>query len=425
MIDYPNKLNIIFDKLLKNGAIPIIIGGFIRDNLLKRKSKDIDIEIYNISSFTKLEFILREFGTISQVGKSFGVCKLKYIDIELDFTLPRTDSKVNLGHKGFDVSINPTLDFKSAFSRRDFTINAIGYNILEKKIIDPFNGIKDLNNKVLKAVNEDSFTDDPLRVLRAIQFCARFDLTIDKNLLKLSKQMIKNDMLDELSKDRIFGEFKKLLLKAKKPSIGLYLLKEIGAVKYFFSSEHVNNFHSTLKIIDNMKELLTSNKKTNLILMLSSTCYDYSSLEVEEFIKNLTNEKEILNRVTALVQNIKYIDLIYDNGLKKSELFKLATKVNIQELLLLNEAVNTSNIHNSYEITTIIKKRVIELDILNKKLEPLLKGRDILSLEQNLSFKIEAKNFSNILNKAYEAQMNSEFSSYNEAIIWLKNYLLK
>nr|MDA3908167.1 CCA tRNA nucleotidyltransferase [Sulfurimonas sp.] len=110
MIEYPNFLNKIFDKLEKNGARTIIIGGFIRDYLLKSESDDIDIEVYNISSFEKLENILKEFGTVNRVGKSFGVCKVNIENFVLDFTLPRIDSKIASGHSGFDIKIEKNLD---------------------------------------------------------------------------------------------------------------------------------------------------------------------------------------------------------------------------------------------------------------------------------------------------------------------------
>ena len=106
MLDYPNKLNIIFDKLLINSIKPIIVGGFVRDFLLKIDSKDIDIELYGISSFEKLEHILEEFGDVNSVGRSFGVCKLKVDDLDIDFSFPRIDSKIDKGHKGFDVKFH-------------------------------------------------------------------------------------------------------------------------------------------------------------------------------------------------------------------------------------------------------------------------------------------------------------------------------
>jgi len=106
MIDYPNKLNNLFDKLLNLNINPIIIGGYVRDFLLKIKSKDIDIELYGISSFSKLEEILNEFGDVNSVGKSFGVCKLRVDDLDLDFSFPRIDSKIDKGHKGFEIKID-------------------------------------------------------------------------------------------------------------------------------------------------------------------------------------------------------------------------------------------------------------------------------------------------------------------------------
>ena len=133
MIDYPNELNIIFDKLNNYSIKPIIIGGYVRDFLLNKSSKDIDIELYGIASYEKLEKLLQEFGSVNSVGKSFGVCKLQFDDLDLDFSLPRIDSKINKGHKGFEIQTDETLDFITATSRRDFTINAIGYDVIEKK----------------------------------------------------------------------------------------------------------------------------------------------------------------------------------------------------------------------------------------------------------------------------------------------------
>lgn len=425
MIKYPSKLNIIFDKLLYCGAKPIIIGGFIRDYLLNIPSKDIDIEVYNISSFSNLEIILQEFGSVNKVGRSFGVCKLTFQDMELDFTLPRVDSKTTIGHQGFDIKIDPDLDFFSATSRRDFTINAIGFDVAEKKILDPFNGIEDLKNQVLRAVNEKTFIDDPLRVLRAVQFCARFNLTIDKPLLILAKDMIKNNMLDELSKDRIFQEIKKLLLKSKKPSIGFRLLKKLGAFKYFSNLQTINkeNFNLLLSAMDKMRSLLAYDEKTNIVLMLASICYNFDAAQITNFIKRLTDEKEILTRVLILIDNYPSIDYIYASGLKDLQLYKLAAKVNINEVLLLSKAIHFSR-NNNIEIA--VKKRAIELNILNKKMTPILRGRDILTLQTSSKYKIKpSKEFTIILNKAYEAQMRGEFTSYSQALVWLEKYLPK
>ena len=213
MFDYPNKLNIIFNKLYLFGIKPIIVGGYLRDKILDLDSKDIDIELYGLDSLDILETILQEFGEVHTVGKSFGVCKLDFDDLEIDFSLPRSDSKISKGHKGFSVITDKSLDFKSAASRRDFTINAMGYDVKEKKLLDPYGGQKDLHNKILRAVDIDKFAEDPLRILRGIQFSSRFNFVLDELLLRLFHKLINKNILEELPRERIYEELKKMFLK--------------------------------------------------------------------------------------------------------------------------------------------------------------------------------------------------------------------
>lgn len=405
MIDYPKQLNKIFDRLNKYNAKAVLVGGYVRDHLINIESKDIDIEVYNISSFEKLEEILREFGDVNSVGKSFGVCKLQLKNLKIDFSLPRIDSKTGSGHRGFEVAVNPDLNFKTAASRRDFTINAIGYDVKHKKILDPFNGIKDLKNKILRAIDKDKFIDDPLRVLRAAQFCARFELKIDKELLTLCKNMVSNNLLDELPKERIIEEIKKLLLKSKKPSIGFELLKEFGT----------NFYTKNIYVADEISKQLTSNTNTNIILMLAALCYDYTPENTTLFIQNLTNEKELLSRVLPLIKNHDKIEVHLNNY----KLYKLATEVKIEELLILSRAIYVyKNSSEIYEAGDKIYKKAKELNILKEKLAPLLRGENILSYGIKPSPK-----FSEILNLAYEAQMSGEFHSGEEAQTWLRDYL--
>ena len=411
-IIYPQSLNQIFNKLKLENVRPIIVGGFIRDSLLHVQSKDIDIELYGISSFEKLESILEEFGSVNSVGKCFGVCKLHFNGLDLDFSLPRKDNKIGFGHKGFEIEINSSLDFKEAASRRDFTINAIAYDVLEKQIIDPFNGIKDLDNKLLKVVDKKKFSQDPLRVLRTIQFYARFDLRIDSELFTLCESMIKNNLLDELPKDRVFGEIKKLILKSSKPSKGFKLLKEFGGLKYLSPLEHLSNnqFYKILDSLDNIVSLKTNSNKTNIILMLSVLCSEFDSLQTMLFISKLTNEKELLTKVLSLTQTN------LEDSYTDTQLFKLALEVNIEHFLILQNAINIIKKEGFFNR---IKARAISLGILNQKLKMILKGRDILEYGIKPS-----KEYSTILNDAYEAQMNLEIKNIKEAKIWLKNRLI-
>ncbi|WP_241761450.1 CCA tRNA nucleotidyltransferase [Sulfurimonas gotlandica] len=406
-------MNKIFEKLENNGARAIIIGGFIRDFLLNIDSDDIDIEVYNVSSFEKLENILKEFGSINKVGKSFGVCKLKIDNFVLDFTLPRIDSKISSGHSGFDVKIEKDLDFITATRRRDFTINAIGYDVVNKTILDPFNGINDLNDKTLKMVDTETFIEDPLRVLRAVQFCSRFNLKMDKELFLLSKTMIKQNSLCELAKERIYDEIKKNLLKSTKPSLGFELLKELGALKYFpsLALREKQTWYCSMHALDKIVQLKTTNDKTNEILMLASLCYDFNSFQIQDFISKLSNDKEILNRVLVLVENLNAIKSFCLNSFNDYDLFKLSTKVNIEEIIILSESL--------YGLGNNIKKRAKELNILNKQMPAFLRGRDLITSGMKPSC-----DFSDILEDAYEAQMHGKFSSHKDAITWLRSYLL-
>ena len=421
MIDYPNKLNKIFDKLNNNSINSIIIGGYVRDYLLKIPSKDMDIEVYNISSYEKLENLLQEFGSVNSVGKSFGVCKLSLDDLDLDFSLPRIDNKISSGHQGFKVDVNSNLDFVTATRRRDFTINAIGYDTLNKKILDPFNGIEDLNSKILRAVDNSTFIEDPLRVLRAVQFSSRFNFTLCQELFLLCKKMIKNDMLNELPKERVFEELKKLLLKSPQPSLGFNLLKELEALKYFpqLQKNTDENWTSKMSSLDEMSVLKTTNKKTNLTLMLSILCYDLSITQITKFITILTHEKELLTSVLTLVSSYNILYPLLFNKIKDSEIYNLAQKVKIEELLLLAKMINFSDNNGISQIIDKLYNRAKDLDVLDKKLPPILLGRDLLTCGLNPS-----KEFSKILDTAYKAQMDGEFNSYSEAMEWLREYFL-
>jgi tRNA nucleotidyltransferase (CCA-adding enzyme) len=414
MIDYPNKLNIIFDKLDYFNIKPIIIGGYVRDFLLDISSKDIDIELYGIESYEKLENILEEFGTVNRVGKSFGVCKLQFDDLDLDFSLPRTDNKIAQGHRGFKVITNKTLDFQTATKRRDFTINAIGYDVIKKKILDPFHGIKDLENGVLSAVDITKFDEDPLRVLRAVQFSARFHFKLDSVLFTKCSNMIKSGVLNELPSERILEEIKKLLLKSKKPSKGILLLKKLHGFLYFneLSTLNYTEFTHILKSLDYLANEYTLEEKKMLTLHLSILSFYLSKAARFHFIKKLSSEKKLIANINKLIDNTK--DLNLDN-LSNFSIFLLATKVNIEELSLFLKALFLDKKND--EIKELCK-RAKELGVFTNPLTPLLQGKDLLQLNLQAS-----KKFSEILDKAYILQMKEKFKTYPEALLWLKEEL--
>lgn len=411
MFEYPNELQIIFDKLNKNGIKPIIVGGYIRDKLLKIESTDIDIELYGIESFSKLEKILENFGSVNTVGKNFGVCKLTLKRLEIDFTFPRIDNKVSSGHKGFKIDVQSDLSFEEAAKRRDFTINAIGYDVVENKILDPYNGQKDLKNKIIKAVSFKTFFEDPLRILRASAFCSRFGFKMQSELFNRCKTMCEKGFLNELPKERIYGEIKKILLKSQKPSIGFNILNEMGALRYLKPMDKLDktSLDSVLNVLDNITKLKTDSKETNLALMLSALCCKFDDKQTKIFISNLTTQKILQRKVLTLLFDdfkINYSD---------SELYRLATKVNIEHFLILHEAINYSL---DKKIFYDLKQRAKKLNILNKKAKPLLRGKDILECGIKPS-----KDYSKVLDLAYEAQMDKKITNSKEAKEWLKDYL--
>jgi tRNA nucleotidyltransferase (CCA-adding enzyme) len=161
----------IVDAIAQTGGTPIAVGGYVRDHLLGIDSKDIDIEVFNISP-EDLRTVLGRFGTLNAVGVSFGVLKLHFKDgTEYDFTLPRRESKSGQGNRGFIVDCDPSMTFVEAARRRDYTINAMGINLVTGEFLDPFNGQKDLRQRILRAPSEH-FVESPIRVLRGMQFAA-------------------------------------------------------------------------------------------------------------------------------------------------------------------------------------------------------------------------------------------------------------
>ena len=410
IIDYPNELNIIFDKLNKLNVKPVIVGGYVRDFLLKIDSKDVDVELYGVSTLEKLEKILEEFGEVNSVGKSFGVCKLNFRNFNLDFSLPRVDKKISSGHKGFSVQTCSNFDFETAARRRDFTINSIGYDALEKKILDPFNGMVDLEKKLLRAVDEKSFVEDPLRILRAVRFSSRLNFALCDNLFFLCKKMIREGMLNELSKERVFDEIKKIFLKSPSVSLAFNLLKELGALEYFneLTTLTTSEWEETLNALDEINLQKFTNEKTNVIIMLSITCYRLDSSMATLFVGRLTNDKEILKKVLALLEN-RMADNMSNTGI-----YKLAQFVNMEEAVTLNLAFYPKN--RLYHQTLLVRAK--KLNVLNKKLTAILEGKDLIQLGLDPSPK-----FSKLLQKAYLAQMEGSFKNKEEALLWLKGEL--
>src|SRR5205085_6989394 len=222
------------------GGRAMLVGGWVRDHLLGHESKDYDLEVYSLEP-EALRAILKKYGRVNTVGEHFAVYKLVcYVPageamangerLEIDVSMPRRESKSGRGHRGFTIEGDPQMTFEEAARRRDFTINAILYDPLADEFIDPYGGIRDLQQKRLRAVAAETFIEDSLRVLRAVQFAARFEMTVDDETAALCRTI---DLAD-LPHERIWGEIEKLLLMAARPSIGLDVALQLGVLDQLF-----------------------------------------------------------------------------------------------------------------------------------------------------------------------------------------------
>ncbi len=218
-----NKMILDLAKKIENiGGRMYLVGGAVRDFLMKKESHDED---YCITGIDIDEFI-KNCPEAKIRGKDFPVFDLYGTEI----ALARTERKIGIGHKGFEINTNKNITIEQDLKRRDITINAIAQDVLTKEIIDPFNGKKDIKNKIIKATSE-SFKEDPLRVYRVARFAAKLKFEVDKNTLKLMNEL--KPELNTISKERVFDEFRKAL-KTDKPSIFFDELKNANVLQVHF-----------------------------------------------------------------------------------------------------------------------------------------------------------------------------------------------
>ncbi|MFW2551895.1 CCA tRNA nucleotidyltransferase [Aliarcobacter butzleri] len=385
-INLPKILIRILNDLQELGSKPILVGGCVRDCFLNKKIKDYDVEIFNFDSLEILEKSLKKFGNVNLVGKSFGVLTLKIDEYDFDFSLPRIEKKVGNSHTDFEVSTNANLSFKEAAIRRDFTINAIGYDYFKNEILDPFGGMNDLKNKIIKHIDDKTFVEDSLRVYRSVQFASRFEFKIDENTKILCKKIVSSGELKFLPKERIFEELKKLFLKSKKPSLGLNLLKEFN----------IMNIEQNLEEIDNLAFILKDKNYDDfrkLYLFYSCLCKSMNEDETFSFIKNLTDDKKFIKNILILNET----NLTNDIKILK----RLSLKLKLEDLIVLNQAFKNQI---SLEFFEILKS----LDILNTPIKPLVFGKDLIKL----GF-VPSEKFKEILDFAFNLQIEDNLSKSN------------
>ena len=214
-------------RVARLGGRAYYVGGFVRDALLGRENKDVDMEVHGIS-VQALKDILDGLGQRITVGESFGIFNLK--GYALDIAMPRKEEARGRGHRDFEIFVDPFIGTEAAARRRDFTFNALMQDVRTGEIVDHFGGQEDLRRGILRHVCDESFAEDPLRVLRAAQFAARFEFQVAEETVALCRRMD----LRTLPRERIEGELKKALLKAERPSRFFEVLRQMDQLDHWF-----------------------------------------------------------------------------------------------------------------------------------------------------------------------------------------------
>src|SRR5437588_5263232 len=295
------------------GGRALVVGGWVRDRLMGRDTKDIDIEVYGVAS-DRLRSLLESFGRVETVGESFQVYKVAGLDV----SLPRRESKAGRGHRGFDVAGDPSMTVEEAARRRDFTMNAIAWDPLTDEYIDPLDARADIERRLIRMVDPRTFPDDSLRVLRAAQFAARLDFTVDEP----TRAMCRMIALDDLPAERVWGEIEKLLL-ARSPSIGFALALDLGVVSKLFPElealvdcQQEPEWHPegdvwvhTLQVIDRARERIDDlARPQQLAVMLGAVCHDLGKPATTAFvdgrIRSMEHEEAGVPPATRLLDRL-------------------------------------------------------------------------------------------------------------------------
>ena len=447
----PQIITTISKELKKLDAKAIIVGGAVRDHFLELPNKDYDIEVYGLEKIETLERILLRYGSVNLVGKSFGILKFVYEAEEYDFSFPRREQKVSTGHKGFDVVCDGFMSFEEAALRRDFTINALGYDVEQEKFLDPFGAKEDMQSKTLRHINAKTFVEDPLRVYRAIQFSARLNYSLEEKTFILCREMVENGFLDELPKERVYTEFTKLLLKSKKPSVGFELMRKLRIIEKYFPELHAlidvpqnpiwhpegDVWIHTLMCVDKMVSLKRGDEKYDLKMIFAILCHDLGKAThtqvtpekisaighelaglkpTEDFMYRLTNEHDFIKSLLPLVEHHLAPSIYFRGKAKDSTIRKLATKVNIEELVTVARAdflgrTTEASLKGIYEAGDWLLKKAEKLDVYHEPLKPLFQGRDLIELGYTPS-----KEFKSLLNAVYNEQIEGRINSKSDAI---------
>lgn len=401
------------------GGKTYLVGGFVRDILMNKEPNDIDIEIFGIEE-QKLQEVLKSVGSLKDITSSFEIYNLT--GSNLDITLPRSS----------DDTVNPFISEKEAAKRRDFTMNTVMKNVLGGEILDFYGGAKDIENKIIRATCDESFSADPLRVFRMADFCARFNFTPDEHTKELAMEVD----LSNLKRERVFEELKKALLKSEKPSVFFETLREINGLDVWFPEVKAlinieqnpkwhpegNVWNHTMLVLNEAVKL-KDDAKEPFNFMLSALFHDLGkavSTTVKDgkiisrghdvkgipltanAVKRLTNNKSVLKYTTNMTElHMKPNGYVAQNSSKKAFDKLFYASVCPEDLLLLSKAdhMGRGGFSDYSETEEHLKQA---LSIYNKLMsEPYITGKDLVDAGITPD-----KNFSKLLDFANKLRLS-------------------
>lgn len=472
----PQELKQVISKLQAAGGTPYLVGGSVRDMMLNIQPKDLDLEVYGLSTDDIIRAI-QPLGKVDTVGQTFGVILLKMGKQVFDIAVPRRESKVGVGHKGFVAQPDPTMIPEEAASRRDFTINALMMDFSNDTILDFYGGVEDLDNKILRHVGP-AFAEDPLRVLRGFQFVSRFDLTVDPETAELCQQLFSE--YHSLPVERIWNEWLKWALKGKHPSRGLKFLRDTGWIEAYPEIKNLIDcpqnpewhpegdvFVHTCFVVDEAANIarreniwgdnLEASKpeKQRLgydraLLLFSALCHDFGKPKTTEwtpdrhgtpgserwrspghggvgvpllndFLTRIGCPQSIIERAGPLVKH----HLDYINGAARKTVRKLAANLvpaTIEQLLWLIEADHSGRPplpKQLPELAQDVARVAAELAIQASKPAKILTGHMLIQHKLVEPGPAMGK----LLAHAYEQQLEGAFDNPDDALAWARNYL--
>lgn len=401
-----NKIKEIAASIDAAGGKVYYIGGFVRDQLLGLPNKDVDVEVHGVPVDTLYD-ILQQFGEVLTIGKSFGVYSIRGYDI--DIAVPRKEKNTGRGHRDFEVYTDPFLGVEAAARRRDFTINALMQDVLTGEIVDCFGGQEDLKNGVLRHIDPETFVEDPLRVLRAAQFAARFVFDVADETISLCSSID----ISALPRERVETELEKALCKGRKPSIFFETLRKMDQLDYWFPElldliglEQDPIFHPEGDVWNHVMNALDDAVEYRGLVeepfrfMLVPLVHDLGKIEATEVVNgrihSYQHEKigmptidRFIRRITANISIIKYVKNMSEMHMRPNSIAFAKSSVKASNRLfdeainpydlILFSAIDKSSESHKGEREENMKFLFERLDIYNELMSrPHVTGNDLI-----------------------------------------------